>query len=232
MVSLHINAKKKEISEKVIVCGDPIRIKFIAKNYLTNAKKINTVRNMFGYTGFFKKERVSILSHGMGMPSVSIYVQELISHYHVKKIIRLGTCGTVLKNINIKDILIGMSACTDSYMNRIRFNNFDFSAVADFSLLKQSYRIAKKFNFSIRIGAFFTTDLFYANDNKVIDIMKRHNILGIDMETAGIYFLASEHNIQALSMCIVSDHLKTGEKLNTLERISSFEKIIQIALRL
>ncbi|QCI26940.1 purine-nucleoside phosphorylase [Buchnera aphidicola (Thelaxes californica)] len=232
MSTLHISAKKNDIAETVIMSGDPIRVKFITENYLVKYKLINNIRGMLGYTGFFKEKKISIMSHGMGIPSASIYIQELISNYNVKKIIRLGTCGTVLNTINLKDIIVSVSACTDSFANRLRFNNFDFSATANFDLLLKTYKVANKLGIKVHFGSLFTTDLFYSNFKKINSIMKIHNILGIDMETAGIYFLASKFGIQAISLCIVSDNINTGEKLLSEERVSYFNNIINIALEL
>lgn len=230
MSSNHINAQKKDISDKIIIAGDPVRVKNIAYNYLQDVIKINTIRYMLGYTGYYKNVRISILSHGMGIPSVSIYLTELIEFYNVKKIIRIGTCGSALHNIQLNDIIIAMGACTDSNINRIRFNNYDFSAVANFKLVLDAYNISKKLNIPVHIGNVFTTDLFYQKDKKIINIIKEHRILGIEMETAGIYFLSSLYNIDSLSVCTVSDHIESGEKLSYKERESILNKSTQIVL--
>ncbi|QCI27350.1 purine-nucleoside phosphorylase [Buchnera aphidicola] len=230
MVTPHINSKKNDFSELVIMSGDPLRVKYIAKNFLENCIKINSVRFMLGYTGYYKDVLISIMSHGMGIPSAAIYVEELIKFYNVKKIIRVGTCGTVQEKINLKDIIVAMGACTDSSFNRIRFKNYDFSAISDFDILCQVIHIAKNMNINIRVGNFFTTDKFYNFDNSFYDLLKKYKILGIDMETAGIYSIAAEYNIQAVSICSVSDHILFNKKLSIKEREHTFDNVITLAL--
>ncbi|WP_410002861.1 purine-nucleoside phosphorylase [Buchnera aphidicola] len=210
--------------------GDPLRAKYIAENYLDNFIEINNTRLMLGYTGYYKDKKISIMSHGIGIPSALIYTRELIKEYNVKKIIRIGTCGTVQKDIQLRDIVISMGASTDSKINRIRFNNHDFSAIADFNMIFHVFLTAKKMNLKVRIGNFFTTDTFYDDDSNILKILEKYNIIGIDMETTAIYSIASEFKVQALSICTVSDHLIKKEAISAKDRESSFNEMIKLSL--
>ncbi|QCI20080.1 MAG: purine-nucleoside phosphorylase [Buchnera aphidicola (Brevicoryne brassicae)] len=230
MSTPHINSKKNDFSDIVLMPGDPLRAKYIAENYLNNYRQINNTRLMLAYTGLYKNKRVSVMSHGIGIPSASLYVRELIIEYNVKKIIRIGTCGAVREDVKLRDIVIGMGACTDSKINRIKFNDHDFSAIADFDMICKTVDIAKQLNIDVRVGNFFTTDSFYNNDEEMLKILKKYNILGVDMETAGIYGVASELKIKALSICTVSDHIIKKESIPSQDRESSFNDMINIAL--
>ncbi|ANZ22723.1 purine nucleoside phosphorylase DeoD-type [Buchnera aphidicola (Diuraphis noxia)] len=230
MSTLHINSKKNDFSDIVLMPGDPLRAKYIAENYLNNFYQINNTRLMLAYTGFYKNRKVSIMSHGIGIPSASLYVRELIVGYDVKKIIRIGTCGAVRDDIKLRDIVISMGACTDSKVNRIKFNNHDFCALSDFNMLYKTVEISKKLNINVHVGNFFTTDSFYNDDAKMLKILKKYNVLGVDMETAGIYGIASEFKAKALSICTVSDHIVKQESISSGDRESSFNDMINIAL--
>lgn len=225
-----MNANKGDFSDCVLMPGDPLRAKYIADNYLDNSIEVTNVRSMLGYTGEYKGYRISVMSHGIGIPSCLIYLQELISEYNVKKIIRIGTCGTVIENINVNDVIICLGASTDSKFNRLRFQDNDFASVADFYLTCNLFDSAKNMNIKVNVGNFFTTDLFYATDNRILNVIKKYNILGIDMETAGIYSLASEFGVQAASICTVSDHIIKKEKINFKERESNLDNMIKISL--
>ncbi|CAL4323897.1 Purine nucleoside phosphorylase DeoD-type [Buchnera aphidicola (Pterocallis alni)] len=230
MITPHINARKNDFSELVIMSGDPIRVRYIAENFLDNCIEVTNIRYMLGFTGYYKGCRVSVMSHGMGIPSAALYIEELAQYYHVKKIIRLGTCGTVQKNIKLKDIIIAMGACTDSSFNRNRFSNYDYSAIADFDIICNINNFAQYMGIPLHIGNFFTTDIFYFKDRKIYNLLKKYNILGIDMETAGFYSIAAEFNIKAMSMCCVSDHLKFNERLSSNDRLFSFNNMIKLSL--
>ncbi|WP_343128156.1 purine-nucleoside phosphorylase [Buchnera aphidicola (Takecallis taiwana)] len=230
MITPHINAKKNDFSHRMIMSGDPRRVRYIAENFLERALQVTNVRNMLGYTGYYKNTLVSIMSHGMGIPSASIYVEELIKFYNVTKIIRVGTCGTMQQKIPLKAIIIAMGACTDSSFNRMKFENYDFSAIADFQLLSNVKNCADDMNMQVNIGNFFTTDVFYTRNKVLYNLLNRYNILGVDMETAGIYSIAAEYNIQALSLCFVSDHITLKQNLTSQERESTFHNMIQLAL--
>ncbi|QFQ32343.1 purine-nucleoside phosphorylase [Buchnera aphidicola] len=229
MSTFHINSKKNDFSDTILMPGDPIRAKYIAENYLNNFKQINKTRLMLAYTGYYKDKKISVMSHGIGIPSATLYVRELITEYNVKKIIRIGTCGAVRDDIKLRDIVIGLGASTDSKFNRIRFQNHDYAAISDFNIAYNAFLLAKKINLKIHIGNFFTTDSFYTDQN-MLDILKKYNIVGIDMETAGIYSVASEFKAQALSICTVSDHISKKESVSSKDRESSFNEMIALSL--
>ncbi|QCO71080.1 purine-nucleoside phosphorylase [Buchnera aphidicola] len=230
MSTPHINSKKNDFSDVVLMPGDPVRAKYIAEKYLNDYIQINNTRLMLAYTGFYKNRKISIMSHGIGIPSASLYTRELIVEFNVKKILRIGTCGAVRDDIKLRDIVISMGASTDSKVNRIGFNNHDFSAIADFDMIYNIVSVAKKMKTKISIGNFFTTDSFYNDDDKMLKILKKYNIIGVDMETAGIYGVASKLKAQALSICTVSDHIVKKEFLSSTERESSFNDMIELAL--
>ncbi|QCI24043.1 purine-nucleoside phosphorylase [Buchnera aphidicola (Macrosiphoniella sanborni)] len=230
MSTPHINSKNNDFSDIVLMPGDPVRAKYIAEKYLSKCIQINNTRLMFAYTGFYKNKKISIMSHGIGIPSAALYTHELISTFNVKKIIRIGTCGSIRDDINLRDIVISMGASTDSKINRIKFNNHDFSAISDFEMLYHVFNIAKKMNITVSVGNFFTTDSFYNDDKHMLNILKKYNIIGIDMETAGIYSVAAELHAKALSICTVSDHIIKRESLSSIDRESSFNDMIEIAL--
>ncbi|WP_343154201.1 purine-nucleoside phosphorylase [Buchnera aphidicola] len=229
MSTFHINSKKSDFSDTILMPGDPVRAKYIAENYLNNFKQINTTRLMLAYTGYYKNKKISIMSHGIGIPSAALYVRELITEYNVKKIIRIGTCGAVRDDINLRDIVIGLGASTDSKFNRIRFYNHDYAAISDFHITYQAFLAARQMKVKIHIGNFFTTDSFYT-DQDMLKILNKYNIVGIDMETAGIYSVASEFRAQALSICTVSDHILKKESVSSSDRESSFNDMIVLSL--
>ncbi|CAL4043852.1 Purine nucleoside phosphorylase DeoD-type [Buchnera aphidicola (Tetraneura ulmi)] len=227
----HISAEKNSISNVVLMSGDPIRVKYIAERYLEKSVLVSNVRSMLVYTGFYKNKKVSVVGHGIGIPSCLIYVQELVDFYKVNKIIRLGTCGSVRNDINLCDKIIGLGACTDSNVNRLLFENYDFSAIADFNLVLNLVRSAKRLGLKLFLGNIFSTDLFYFyKDRKRIDLMKKRNILGIEMETAGLYGLSSVLGVRSVSICLVSDHILNKKKISISERIVGFDEIILLVL--
>lgn len=230
MVTPHINAQIGDFSDTVIMSGDPMRAQYIADNYLTNVVKVNNIRSMFGFTGIYKNCKISVMGHGIGIPSCSIYVKELITEYNVKKIIRVGTCGTVIQDIELHDIVVGMGACTDSKVNRLNFQDNDFSAIASFSMLMNTIRAAKKLDLKVNVGNLFTTDAFYSDNKKILDIIEQYGILGIEMETAGLYALAAKYKIQAISICTVTDHIKKLTRITAEERQSTLNNMISLAL--
>lgn len=230
MATSHINAKKGDFSDFVLMPGDPIRARYIAKNYLNNAIEVTNVRSMLGFTGDYKGKRISVMSHGIGIPSCLIYVYELIKEYNVKKIIRIGTCGTVCEDINLNDIIICLGASTDSKINRLRFRNNDFAAVADFDLVCNLVFASKDLGMQVNVGNFFTTDLFYHNNDDMLQSIKQFNIIGIEMETAGLYSISAELGIKSASICTVSDHITKNSRISSQDRESSLDKMIKIAL--
>jgi len=230
MPTPHIEAQAGEFAETVLMPGDPLRAKFIADNFLDDAKCITKVRNMFGYTGTYKGKRVSVMGSGMGVPSVSIYATELYKDYGVEKIIRIGSCGAVRDDIKIRDIVIGMAASTDSNVNRQRFHNVDFAACADFSLLKSVVDTAEKLGKQVHVGNIFTADLFYTPQPEMFATMEKYGILAVEMEAAGLYGVAAEYGKKALTVLTVSDHIKTGEQTTAAERETTFKDMMELTL--
>lgn len=230
MSTPHIEAKPGEFAETVLMPGDPLRAKFIAENFLDDAKCITQVRNMFGYTGTYKGKRISVMGSGMGVPSISIYATELYKDYGVEKIIRIGSCGAVRDDIKIRDIIIGMAASTDSNVNRQRLNNADFAACADFSLLKSVVDTAEKLGKPVHVGNIFTADLFYTPQPEMFATMEKYGILAVEMEAAGLYGVAAEYGKKALTVLTVSDHIKTGEQTTAEERQSTFKDMMELTL--
>lgn len=230
MSTPHINAKDGAFAPVVIMSGDPLRAKHIAHSFLENAEEITNVRGMLGYTGYYKGVRVSTMGHGMGIPSASIYTKELITEYNVKRLIRVGSCGAVDPEIKVRDIIIAMGACTDSQVNRTRFNGYDFAAIADYKLLENAVNAARKNNIAVRVGNIFSADLFYNPDNTMLDYIEKYKVLGVEMEAAGIYGVAAEYGAQALAICTVSDHIRTHEVISAEERQTTMNDMVHIAL--
>ena len=230
MATIHINANPGEFAETVLMPGDPLRASYIAQTFFDNARQVTDVRNMLGFTGEFEGSAVSVMAHGMGIPSASIYCTELIKDYGVKRILRVGSCGTVHPAVELRDVVIAMGASTDSGVNRMRFGGYDLAAIASFTLLRNAVRLAEKSNTRFHVGNVFSADLFYPADPTQLDLMKKNNILGIEMETAGIYAIAAEFGVEALAICTVSDDIKTGEALSPSERQTSFDGMIELAL--
>lgn len=229
MTTTHINANYGDFSETVLMAGDPNRVQYISKTFLNKNRKINDIRGMLGFTGIYKNKKISIMSHGIGIPSASIYVKELITNFGVKNILRIGTCCAINKNIQLRDIIIGMGACTDSKTNRIKFNNNDFSAIADYNLMKNAIETAKSKKIKFFVGNLFTTDFFYIKNKFFFNTIKKFGILGLEMEAAGIYSVAAEYGVKALTICTVSD-LLNKKKIKPKDRENSLNEMIEIAL--
>ncbi|WP_318509918.1 purine-nucleoside phosphorylase [Photobacterium leiognathi] len=230
MATPHINAEFGDFAETVLMPGDPLRAQFIAETYLDDVKRVCDVRSMYGFTGTYKGQRISVMGHGMGIPSCSIYVHELIKDFGVKNIIRIGSCGAVHDDVKLMDVIIGMGASTDSKVNRIRFANHDFAAIADYRLLETAVNQARAQQVPVRVGNVFSADLFYSPESDLFDKMEKLGILGVDMEAAGIYGVAAELGAKALTILTVSDHIKRGEKLSAEDRQKSFNEMMNIAL--
>lgn len=230
MSTPHISANLGDFAETVLMPGDPLRAKFIAENFLDDAKLVTSVRNMFGYTGTYRGKRVSVMGSGMGVPSISIYATELYNEFGVENIIRIGSCGAVRDDIKIRDVIIGMGASTDSNINRMRFNQCDFAAIADFSLLHKVVKTAERLKKEVHVGNIFTADLFYTPQPEMFAVMEKHGILAVEMEAAGLYGVAAELGKKALTVLTVSDHIKTGEKTTAEERESTFKDMMELTL--
>ncbi len=230
MATPHINAQPGDFAETVLMPGDPLRAQFIAETWLKDAKLVNTVRNMFGYTGTYQGKPVSVMAHGMGIPSCSIYATELIKDYGVKNIIRVGSCGALMKDIKLGEIIIAMGASTDSKVNRMRLMDHDYAAIADYDLLRTAVDVANAQNKKVRVGNVFSADLFYTPQPEMFDKLEKMNVLAVEMELAGIYGLAAEYGARALGILTVSDHIRTDHHMSTDERQTSFGEMITLAL--
>jgi purine-nucleoside phosphorylase len=230
MVTKHMNAAPGDFAETVLMPGDPLRAQYIADTYLDGAKRVNDVRNMWGFTGEYKGHPVSVMAHGMGIPSASIYCHELIADYGVKRVIRVGSCGTSHPDVKLRDIVIGMGASTDSGVNRMRFGGYDLAALASFDLVRKAVAAAEQQKVRFHVGNLFSADLFYTPDPDMFETMAKYEVYGIEMEAAGIYPIAVEHGAEALAICTVSDDIPTGKALSTDERATSFDEMILVAL--
>ncbi|MBF8999308.1 purine-nucleoside phosphorylase [Vibrio nitrifigilis] len=230
MATPHINAEMGDFADVVLMPGDPLRAKYIAETFLEDVVQVCDVRNMFGFTGTYKGRKISVMGHGMGIPSCSIYATELVKDYGVKKIIRVGSCGAVSTDIKVRDVVIGMGACTDSKVNRIRFKGHDFAAIADYKMVRAAEEAAKARGTKVKVGNLFSAELFYTPDPDMFDVMDKYGIVGVEMEAAGIYGVAAEYGAKALTICTVSDHIKTGEQTTSEERQNTFNDMIEIAL--
>lgn len=229
-MSTHIDAQKGDIADAILMPGDPLRAKHIAETFLDNVVRYNTVRNAFGYTGDYKGQRVSVQASGMGIPSISIYANELIQFFGAKKLIRVGTCGGMGKNIHVRDVVIAQAASTDSsIINNTFGNGMYFAPTADFSLLLAAYQAAKKQSIPVKVGNILSEDRFYNDEidrKKLID----YGILGAEMEAAALYMLAAKFDVQALAVLTISNHIMTGESTSAQEREQSFNDMIKVAL--
>lgn len=233
-MSIHINAKPGEIADSILLPGDPLRAKYIAENFLEDAKLYNEVRGMLGYTGYYKGKRVSVQGTGMGLPSISIYLNELMQDYGVKKLMRIGTCGAIHSDIKLKDVILGQASSTDNAMNVHRFGGMSYAPIADFELLKEAYDVAVAKKMDVRVGNILASDTFY-NDNYGTDPYRKWSdfgVLVVEMESAALYTLAAKYGRQALTLLTVSDSLVTGEKCSAEERQTSFTQMMEIALEI
>ncbi|TQS75977.1 purine-nucleoside phosphorylase [Ornithinibacillus gellani] len=230
-MSVHIGAKQGEIAENILLPGDPLRAKYIAETYFEEVQQYNDVRGMYGYTGTYKGERVSVQGTGMGAPSISIYVNELIQSYNVKKLIRVGTCGAIQKDVHVRDVILAQGATTDSKQNELIFNGIQYAPIADFDLLKRAHDVGETMGKTIRVGNIFTSDSFYRdNAQQVNELLAAYKVLAIEMESSALYTLAAKFNRQALSILTVSDHIITGEETTAKERQTTFHEMMEMAL--
>lgn len=231
-MSVHIEAKKGEIAETILLPGDPLRAKWIAETFLENPVCFNRVRNMFGYTGTYNGKPISVMGTGMGVPSISIYAHELISEFGVKNLIRVGSAGSYQKHVKIRDIVLAMAASSNSGVNELRFGGADYAPTADFGLFQKAVETAKAKNIPLTAGNVFTSDVFYADDFESYKKWSEFGVLCVEMESAGLYTVAAKHKVNALSILTISDSLVTGERTSSKERESTFKEMIEIALEL
>lgn len=228
-MSIHINAKKGDVADTILLPGDPLRAKYIAETFLEDVVQYNDVRNMFGFTGTYKGKRISVQGTGMGVPSISIYTTELMQEFGVKKLIRVGTCGAIQKDVKVRDVILAQSATTNSPINRTFFNGVDYAPTADFDLLLKAYNAGKEKGLHLQVGNVFTEDFFY-NEHAEHEKLASYGVLAVEMETAALYTLAAKHGCQALSVLTVSDHILTGEATTSEERQTTFNEMIEVAL--
>ena len=229
-MTVHIGAQPGEIAETVLLPGDPYRAKWAAEKFLTEPKLVNEVRGMFGFTGTYKGKPVSIQGTGMGMPSLSIYVNELIRDYGAQTLIRIGSCGAMQDSVAIRDVVIAMSATTVATPSATIFRELNFAPTADYSLLRAAADAAAKLDVNVHVGGIYSSDTFYDERPDLNKEMTRHGILGVEMEAAELYTLAARHGVRALAVLTVSDHLISGEALPSDQRENSFGDMVEIAL--
>jgi len=230
-MSLHINANKGEIAEFILLPGDPLRAKYIAETFLEGAVCYNQVRGMLGFTGTYQGHRVSVQGTGMGMPSASIYIHELIMDFGATHVVRIGTCGAIQEDVQIRDVLIAQAACTDSAMNRNTFPGLDYAPIGNFHMIKRAYEIGIDRGQHIRVGNVYSSDVFYSDNKDVLQKLGAYGVMAVEMETAALYTLAAKFGVNALSLLTVSDHILTGEQTTAQERQTTFNQMIEIALQ-
>ncbi len=231
-MSIHIEAKKGEIAETVLLPGDPMRAKWIAETFLQNVTLYNDVRAMLGFTGTYNGKRVSVQGTGMGTPSTTIYAHELINEYGVKKLIRVGSAGSYQKDIKIRDLVLAMSASTNSSINRLPFEGEDFAPTAHFDLFMKAIDVARAKNIDIKAGNVLTSDVFYQDNPEYYKKWAKYGVLCVEMETAALYTIAAKFGVKALSILTISDSLVTKEKTTSDERETTFKEMVTIALEI
>lgn len=230
MPTPHISADEGDFAPSILLPGDPLRAKHIADHFLDDAEEVNRVRNMLGFTGSYQGVPVSVMGTGMGIPSASIYVTELIEEYGVERLIRVGSCGGILPTVSIRDVILAIGACTDSGVNRVRYGGYDYAATADFGLLHAAAEAAEARGIEVKVGNVHSADLFYNPDPEAFDRMEEMGVLAVEMEAAGLYGAAAEKGARALTICTVSDHVRTGESTSSEERQQTFDDMVDIAL--
>lgn len=227
----HNGAKVGEIAKTVLMPGDPLRAKYIAENYLDEVTCFNTVRNMLGYTGTYNGKKISVMGHGMGMPSMGIYSYELYDQYDVEEIIRIGSAGALADDVDVMDIVIAMAASTNSnYASQYKLPGI-LAPIADFDLLQKAVMIAREMNCPVKVGNVLSSDTFYTDDNAFNDAWKKMHVLAIEMEAAALYYNAARLGKKALCILTVSDHLYTHKELSAKERQTGFSQMMEIALK-
>ena len=230
-MSLHISARPGDIAERVLLPGDPLRARWIAERFLTDARCYTSVRNMLGFTGTYQGVPVSVQGTGMGMPSASIYTHELINEYGVSMLVRVGSCGALAPSLNLRDVIAAIGASTDSAMNRVRFQGLvDYAPVADFGLLRAAVDAAERRSIPMRVGPIMSADTFYADRPDLFDTLEQYGVLAVEMETAALYTTAARSGYHALTVLTVSDLIRTGERCTPAEREQTFGQMVEIAL--
>jgi purine-nucleoside phosphorylase len=231
-MSTHIGARADQVAPYVLMPGDPLRAKWIAQTYLDDAECYTEVRGMLGFTGTYRGERVSVQGSGMGLPSLSIYANELLDEYGVRTIVRVGSCGALTEELALRDIVIASGACTDSSMNTIRFEGLDYAPVADFGLLRSAYDEAldRAMPVKTHVGLLFSSDSFYHPRPELTSRLVEYGALAVEMEASALYTLAAKFKARALAICTVSDNIVTGEQTSSHEREQTFTDMVEVAL--
>lgn len=230
MSTPHISADAGAFAEAILLPGDPLRARYIAEKFFDDAEEVNAVRNMLGYTGMYEGMRISVMGTGMGIPSASIYITELITKFDVQRLVRVGSCGALTASVDIRDVIVATGACTDSGVNRARYGNWDFAAVADFELVRATVDAAAARGLNVKTGLVHSADLFYNPVPAAFDVMEGMGVLAVEMEAAGLYGAAAEHGARALTVVTVSDHIRTGEATSSQERERTFDDMVELAL--
>ncbi|WP_135449410.1 purine-nucleoside phosphorylase [Tabrizicola caldifontis] len=229
-MTVHIGAKPGDIAETVLLPGDPYRARWAAQTFLQDAVLVNEVRGMLGYTGTWRGHRVTIHGSGMGMPSMSIYANELIRDYGARTLIRVGSAGALPKHVKVRDVILAQAASTVGSPSRTILRELNFAPCADFGLLSKAYAAATAMGTPVPVGGIYSSDTFYDERPDLTEQLVRHGCLGVEMETAELYLLAARHGARALAVLTVSDHIATGEALPSDQRETTFGDMIRIAL--
>ena len=229
-MSIHLAAEPGQVAPRVLLPGDPLRARWIAQTFLDDAREYSGVRGMLGFTGTYRGEPVSVQGSGMGQPSLAIYVHELFTEYDVQQVVRVGSCGALVPTLRLRDLVIAISAATDSAMNRVRFEGLDYAPAADFALLHHAYTVAVARGADVTVGQVLSTDAFYSDRTDLVDRLVEYGVLAAEMETSALYTLAARHRRRALTVCTVSDQISSGESTTALEREQGFGEMVDIAL--
>lgn len=230
MATPHNGAKKGDIAEVILLPGDPLRAKYIAENFLENVVQYNEVRGMLGFTGTYKGKRISVQGTGMGVPSIGIYVHELINEYGCKVLMRIGTAGSLQKDVKVRDVVLAMASSTDSNINKLIFNGADYAPTANYELFIKAYEIAKNKGLNIKAGNILTSDTFYSDEPNAWKKWAEYGVICVEMETAQLYTIAAKFGVKALTLLTISDSLVTGETTTASERQVTFNDMILTAL--
>lgn len=230
-MSIHIGAKQGDIAETILLPGDPLRAKHVAETFLQDVICYNEIRGMYGYTGYYNGVRVSVQGTGMGIPSISIYVNELIREYGVKNLIRIGTAGSLQADIKVKDIVMALAASTNSAVNWNKFHGSDFAPTANFDLLLKTHKAAAELNIPMKTGNILSSDEFYDDDPDSYKKWAQYGVLCVEMETAALYTIAAKYGAKALGIFTISDSLITKEACTAEERQNSFNDMVKIVLK-
>ena len=231
-MSFHLEAEQGVIGKTVFLPGDPVRAEYIANTFLKNPQCYNRVRGALGFTGTWKGTRVSVQSTGMGIPSMSIYAHELLQEYGCRRLIRLGSCGSLQEQLSLRDLILPLGACSDSNVNRLIFKGMDYAPTATFSLLYKAFEDAKILGYPVHVGNIITSDSFYNDVTTFWEPWKSYGVLAIEMETSALYTVCAKFGAECLAILTVSDHVLTGESLTSEEKEVTFEQMVTLALGL